>query len=73
LEDAILPLMLNNCKMSTELNQYLSNCQLLQVDFYFYFFFPGQYDGKFVGLAYQGKDIVFRFIKEYSSLMGFGP
>jgi hypothetical protein len=28
LEDAILPLMLNNCKMSTGLNQYLSNCQL---------------------------------------------
>jgi hypothetical protein len=27
----------------------------------------------FVGLAYQGKDIVFRFIKEYSSLMDFGP
>jgi len=28
---------------------------------------------RFVGLAYQGKDIVFRFIIEYSSLMGFGP
>jgi hypothetical protein len=27
----------------------------------------------FVGLAYQGKDIVFRFIIEYSSLMDFGP
>jgi hypothetical protein len=27
----------------------------------------------FVGFAYQGKDIVFRFIKEYSSLMDFGP
>jgi hypothetical protein len=26
----------------------------------------------FVGLAYQGKDIVFRFIIEYSSLMDFG-
>jgi hypothetical protein len=26
----------------------------------------------FVGLAYQGKDIVFRFIIEYSSLTGFG-
>jgi hypothetical protein len=27
-----------------------------------------------VGLAYQGKDIVFRFIIEYSSsLMDFGP
>jgi hypothetical protein len=26
----------------------------------------------FVGLAYQGKDIVFRFI-EYSSLRDFGP
>jgi hypothetical protein len=25
------------------------------------------------GLAYQGKDIVFRFIIEYSSLMDFGP
>ncbi len=27
----------------------------------------------FVGLANQGKDIVFRFIIEYSSLMDFGP
>jgi hypothetical protein len=27
----------------------------------------------FVGIAYQGKDIVFRFIIEYSSLMDFGP
>jgi hypothetical protein len=27
----------------------------------------------FVGLAYQCKDIVFRFIIEYSSLMDFGP
>jgi hypothetical protein len=27
----------------------------------------------FVGLAYQGKDIVFRFIIVYNSLMGFGP
>jgi len=30
-------------------------------------------EGEFIGLAYQGKDIVFRFIIEYSSLMGFGP
>jgi hypothetical protein len=28
---------------------------------------------QFVGLAYLGKDIVFRFIIEYSSLMDFGP
>jgi hypothetical protein len=27
----------------------------------------------FVGLAYQDKDIVFRFIIEYSSLRAFGP
>jgi hypothetical protein len=27
----------------------------------------------FVGLAYQGKDIVLRFIIEYSSLKDFGP
>ncbi len=26
-----------------------------------------------IGLAYQGKDIVFRFIIEYSSLKDFGP
>jgi hypothetical protein len=26
-----------------------------------------------VGLAYQCKDIVFRFIREYGSLMDFGP
>jgi hypothetical protein len=26
----------------------------------------------FIGLAYQGKDIVFRFIIEYESLMDFG-
>jgi hypothetical protein len=29
--------------------------------------------GQFVGLVYQGKDIVFRFIVEYSSLRDFGP
>jgi hypothetical protein len=27
----------------------------------------------FVGLAYQDKDIVFRFILGYSSLVDFGP
>jgi hypothetical protein len=27
----------------------------------------------FIGLAYQGKDIVFRFIQEYNSLRDFGP
>jgi hypothetical protein len=31
------------------------------------------YACRFVGLAYQGKDIMFRFIIEYSSLMDFGP
>jgi len=30
-------------------------------------------DTKFIGLALVGKDIVFRFIIEYSSLMIFGP
>ncbi len=28
---------------------------------------------EFVGLAYQGKDVVFRCIIEYSSLRDFGP
>jgi uncharacterized membrane protein YcfT len=28
---------------------------------------------RLVGLAYQGKDIVFRFNIEYSSLRDFGP
>ncbi len=28
---------------------------------------------QFVGFAYQGKDIVQRFIIEYSSLRDFGP
>jgi hypothetical protein len=37
-------------------------------------FYVQQFMGYFVGLAYQGKDIVFRFIIEYySSLMDFGP
>jgi hypothetical protein len=27
----------------------------------------------FIGIAYQGKDIVFRFIIEYSSLRDFWP
>ncbi len=27
----------------------------------------------FVGVAYQGKNIVFRFIIEYNSLRDFGP
>jgi hypothetical protein len=28
---------------------------------------------QFVGFGYQGQDIVFRFIIEYSSLREFGP
>jgi hypothetical protein len=28
---------------------------------------------EFIGLAYEGKDIVFRFIIEYSNLRDFGP
>jgi hypothetical protein len=28
---------------------------------------------QFIGLGYQGKDIVFQFIIEYSSLRDFGP
>jgi hypothetical protein len=32
-----------------------------------------QFHHYFVGLASQGKDIVFRFIIEYSSLRDFGP
>jgi hypothetical protein len=27
----------------------------------------------FIGIAYPGKDIVFRFLIEYSSLRDFGP
>jgi len=27
----------------------------------------------FIGLGYQGKDIVFRYITKYSSLRDFGP
>jgi hypothetical protein len=38
------------------------------VDFCFGFFF-----GIGIGIGYQGRDIVFRFIIEYSSLMNFGP
>jgi hypothetical protein len=34
---------------------------------------PQRFSFWFVGLAYKGKDIVFRFIIEYSTLMGFGP
>jgi hypothetical protein len=29
--------------------------------------------GSFIGLAYQGKDIVYRFIIRYNSLRDFGP
>ncbi len=32
-----------------------------------------QHKGFFFGLAYKGKDIVFRFIIKYSSLRDFGP
>jgi hypothetical protein len=35
-------------------------------DLVFFFFF-------FWGIAYQGKDIVFKFIIEYTSLRDFGP
>jgi hypothetical protein len=27
----------------------------------------------FIGLGYQGKDIVFRYVTKYSSLRDFGP
>jgi hypothetical protein len=42
-----------------------------------FLFFSGQWDcwiwwSEFVGLALVGKDIVFRFIIEYSSVMDFG-
>jgi hypothetical protein len=37
------------------------------------FVFPKWRKMSVFGLAYQGKDIVFRFILEYSSLMDFGP
>jgi hypothetical protein len=37
------------------------------------FVFPKWRKMSVFGLAYQGKDIVFRFIIEYSSLMDFGP
>jgi hypothetical protein len=30
-------------------------------------------ENTFIGLAYQGKDIMFKFIIEYSSLRDFGP
>jgi hypothetical protein len=36
-------------------------------------FFPNLPFALFVGLAYKGKDIVFRFIIEYGSLRDFGP
>jgi hypothetical protein len=32
-----------------------------------------QKEKEFIGIAYQGKDIVLRFIREYSSLRDFGP
>jgi hypothetical protein len=32
-----------------------------------------QKEEEFIGIAYQGKDIVLRFILEYSSLRDFGP
>jgi hypothetical protein len=35
--------------------------------------FRKQKEKEFIGVAYQGKDIVLRFIIEYSSLMDFGP
>jgi hypothetical protein len=43
---------------------------LLSIYIYIYIYIPVI---RFFGLAYQGKDIVFRFIIEYSSLMDFGP
>jgi hypothetical protein len=47
------------CSYSSMCNTYLQGSGTLLVHF--------------VGLAYQGKDIVFRLIIEYSSLMDFGP
>jgi hypothetical protein len=44
------------------------------LDFFFghVFFGVALYNTEFIGLAYQGKDILFRFIIEYSSLRNFG-
>jgi hypothetical protein len=39
----------------------------------FIVYIDGTLPKMFIELAYQGKDIVFRFIIEYSSLRDFGP
>jgi hypothetical protein len=44
--------------------------QILQGIHFVDFCFRGVF---FFGIVYQGMDIVFRFIIEYSSLMDFGP
>jgi len=57
---------------------HMSSLELHNVDALLFFMWPfSSYTSYarciFVGLAYQGKDIVFRFIIEYSSLRDFGP
>jgi hypothetical protein len=45
----------------------------MNVDYHFELLLFWLFTFRFIGLAYQGKDIVFRFIVEYSSLRDFGP
>jgi hypothetical protein len=47
--------------------------RLVSFSFSFYVLLMDVSDFPFIGLAYQGKDIVFRFIIEYSSLRDFDP
>jgi hypothetical protein len=42
-------------------------------DLFFFFLRSSGKRNFFVGLDYQGKDIVFKFIIEYNNLRDFGP
>jgi hypothetical protein len=56
--------------------EFIDYIKLSTLNPYFEFFFQ-QFVMRdclgFVGLAYQGKDIVFRFVIKYSRLRDFGP
>jgi len=61
----ILQLHLGEFTLELELEEEESCNKNICVSLFYVFFF--------IGIACQGKDIVFRFIIEYSSLRNFGP
>jgi hypothetical protein len=46
---------------------------IMKLVYFCFAYFPKIWHIEFIGLASQGKDIVFKFIRKYNSLRDFGP